>query len=34
MHHDPKKFRNQFWLALALTIPTMVFSHSVQMLLG
>lgn len=32
--HNSKAFRNQFWLALALTIPTMVFSHSVQMLFG
>ena len=32
--HNPKAFRNQFWLALALTIPTMVFSQSVQMLFG
>ncbi|MEY3888902.1 MAG: hypothetical protein RI931_24 [Actinomycetota bacterium] len=32
--HNPKAFRNQFWLALALTVPTMVFSHSVQMLFG
>lgn len=34
MEHHPSMFRNQFWLALALTIPTMVFSHSVQMLFG
>ncbi len=33
MHHA-SAFRNQFWLALALTVPTMVFSHSVQMLFG
>ena len=33
-HHDPKAFRNQFFIALALTIPTMLYSHTVQMLLG
>ena len=33
-HHDPGMFKKQFWMALALTVPTMVFSHSVQMLFG
>ena len=33
-HHDPKQFKNQFFFALILTIPTMLFSHMVQMLLG
>lgn len=33
-HHDPKQFRNQFFVALALTIPTLLYSHMVQMLLG
>ena len=33
-HHDPGMFKKQFWMALALTLPTMVFSHSVQMLFG
>ncbi|MFM5968816.1 MAG: HAD-IC family P-type ATPase, partial [Micrococcales bacterium] len=33
-HHDPAAFKKQFWLALGLTIPTIVFSHTIQMLLG
>lgn len=33
-HHDPKSFRNLFWLSLILTIPTVVYSHTVQDLLG
>ena len=33
-HHDPGMFKKQFWFALALTVPTMVFSHTVQMLFG
>lgn len=33
-HHDPGMFKKQFWLALALTIPTIYFSHTVHMLLG
>jgi Cu2+-exporting ATPase len=28
-HHDPEAFKRQFWMALALTIPTMAFSHTV-----
>ena len=33
-HHDPKIFKRQFWLALALTIPAMLYSHMLQMILG
>ena len=33
-HHDPGMFKKQFWMALALTVPTIVFSHTVQMLFG
>ena len=33
-HHDPAAFKKQFWLALGLTIPTLVFSHTVQSLFG
>ncbi|MEN9607117.1 MAG: hypothetical protein RL605_945, partial [Actinomycetota bacterium] len=33
-HHDPGMFKKQFWWALGLTVPTMVFSHTVQMLFG
>jgi Cu2+-exporting ATPase len=32
--HDPAAFRRTFWLSLALTIPTMVFSHGLQSILG
>jgi Cu2+-exporting ATPase len=33
-HHDPRKFRNQFWVAFALTIPTMLYSGMLQNLLN
>ena len=33
-HHDPGMFRRKFWLSLALTIPTLVFSHGLQDILG
>ena len=33
-HHDPNAFKKQFWFALALTVPTIAFSHTVQMLFG
>jgi len=33
-HHDPAQFRRKFWLSLALTIPTLVFSHGLQEILG
>ena len=33
-HHDPAMFKKQVLLATALTIPTVYFSHTVQMLLG
>jgi Cu2+-exporting ATPase len=33
-HHDPKIFKRQFWWALGLTIPAMLYSHMLQMLLG
>ncbi|KRC51306.1 ATPase P [Leifsonia sp. Root227] len=32
--HDPAIFRRKFWLTLALTIPTLVFSHGLQDILG
>lgn len=32
--HDPLVFKRKFWLSLALTIPTMVFSHGLQDILG
>ncbi len=32
--HDPAQFRNKFWITLALTIPTMVFSMGLQDILG
>jgi Cu2+-exporting ATPase len=32
--HDPAAFRRKFWMSLALTIPTMVFSHGLQQILG
>lgn len=28
--HDPSMFKQKFWLSLILTIPTLVFSHTVQ----
>jgi Cu2+-exporting ATPase len=33
-HHDPAQFRRKFWLSLVLTIPTLVFSHGLQEILG
>jgi len=33
-HHDPGQFRRLFWWSLALTIPTVVFSEGLQMILG
>jgi Cu2+-exporting ATPase len=33
-HHDPKKFRNLFWISLVFTLPTVYFSLTVQQLLG
>lgn len=33
-HHDPSMFKKQFWFAFALTLPTIYFSHTIQMLLG
>lgn len=33
-HHDPAVFRRLFWLNLALTIPTLVFSTGLQEILG
>ena len=33
-HHDPAQFRRKFWLSLALTIPTLVFSSGLQGILG
>ena len=33
-HHDPAMFKKQVLRATALTIPTVYFSHTVQMLLG
>lgn len=32
--HDPAMFRRKFWLSLALTIPTLLFSSTIQMWLG
>lgn len=34
MGHDPNVFQKKFWLCLALTIPTLVFSHAVQSWFG
>ena len=33
-HHDPAMFRRRFWVSLALTIPTLVFSTGLQDILG
>ena len=33
-HHDPAIFRRKFWISLALTVPTMVFSSGLQEILG
>ena len=32
--HSPERFRRLFWISLALTIPTVVFSHGLQDILG
>ena len=32
--HDPEVFRRQFWIVLLLTIPVVVWSMSVQEILG
>ena len=32
--HDPGMFRRKFWLSLALTVPTLVFSTGLQDILG
>ena len=32
--HSPQMFRDRFWLSLVLTIPTVVWSEHIQMLLG
>lgn len=33
-HHDPGVFRRRFWVVLALTVPTLVFSPGLQEILG
>ena len=33
-HHDPAQFKRKFWLSLALTVPTLVFSRGLQEILG
>ncbi len=33
-HHDPAIFKRKFWLSLALTLPTLVFSAGLQEILG
>lgn len=32
--HNPNMFKQKFWLSLLLTIPTLLFSHTVQVWLG
>lgn len=32
--HDPAIFRRKFWVSLALTVPTLVFSRGLQQILG
>lgn len=32
--HDPDMFKQKFWLSLLLTIPTLIFSHTVQSWFG
>jgi P-type Cu2+ transporter len=34
MGHDPAQFKRKFWISLALTIPTLVFSAGLQSILG
>ena len=33
-HHDPAIFKRKFWISLALTVPTLVFSSGLQGILG
>lgn len=33
-HHDPRRFRDRFWITLALTVPVVFFSHMFQELFG
>ena len=33
-HHDPAIFKRKFWISLALTIPTLIFSSGLQGILG
>ncbi|MCU1533903.1 MAG: heavy metal translocating P-type ATPase [Glaciihabitans sp.] len=33
-HHDPAQFKRKFWISLALTIPTLVFSSGLQGILN
>jgi Cu2+-exporting ATPase len=33
-HHDPAQFKRKFWVSLALTLPTMIFSTGLQEILG
>lgn len=32
--HDPVMFRQKFWISLLLTVPTLIFSHTIQTWLG
>jgi P-type Cu2+ transporter len=32
--HSPEMFRDRFWLSLALTVPVVVWSEHIEMLLG
>src|SRR5690606_16030856 len=32
--HNPHMFRQKFWLSLVLTVPTLLFSHTIQDWLG
>lgn len=32
--HNPNMFKQKFWLSLLLTLPTLLFSHTIQMWLG
>lgn len=32
--HDPAMFRQKFWISLLLTVPTLIFSHTIQTWLG
>ena len=33
-HHDPRVFKRQFWFALALTVPTVIWSSMTQKIFG